>query len=505
MSTFGGFTQKQMELIARDMGFDGPMDKFNEFLAASPDKASLLSRYTDKAKSLVEKPLEMAKGGMVYKSDKTKNKLWKDKQREILARKVSSTPENISTKNYPNNDEITKTLINDPGKLATKAETSNIKLEKNQLINSKNSQVKTPEEVKATDVGKTATADNVTQPKTVTEDATLIGKDVDKVIDETKAAQGTVSENAQAKAAQAQPSENATVLGQLNKILSTFDGENLPPWAAGAQRMVNSVMNSRGIGASSIAASASTQALMESTLQIAVQDAATYSAFEMKNLDNRQQAALQNAQSFLQMDLANLENEQQTTLFKTQTKVQTMLSDQAADNAMKQFNATSKNQANQFFASLKSQISQFNATQINGMKQFKASQADTISMFNAQMKSQTDQFNAENRLIIDQANAKWRQTITTTNNAEANENNRLNAQQLTGLTTAAYNNLWQRERDLMSFAFTASENAENRAMQVVLQKIAGKTAKKVAAMGKPDEGNPFAEAAGGFVSKLVFG
>ena len=33
MSTFGGFTQKQMELIARDMGFDGPMNKFNEFLS----------------------------------------------------------------------------------------------------------------------------------------------------------------------------------------------------------------------------------------------------------------------------------------------------------------------------------------------------------------------------------------------------------------------------------------------------------------------------------------
>ena len=72
------------------------------------------------------------------------------------------------------------------------------------------------------------------------------------------------------------------------------------------------------------------------------------------------------------MDLANLENEQATTLFKSQAQIQALFTDQAADNAAKQFNATSQNQTDQFFASLKTQVSQFNASQQNAVKQFNA-------------------------------------------------------------------------------------------------------------------------------------
>jgi len=39
--------------------------------------------------------------------------------------------------------------------------------------------------------------------------------------------------------------------------------------------------------------------------------------------------------------------------------------------------------------------------------------------------------------------------------------------------TLSIDQIWQRERDLMSFAFTASESAADRAVQVAIQKLSG--------------------------------
>ena len=91
------------------------------------------------------------------------------------------------------------------------------------------------------------------------------------------------------------------------------------------------------------------------------------------------------------------------------------------------------------------------------------------------------------------------QTISTNNNVQANENNRLNAQLATGMTSQAYANLWQKERDIMSYVFTASENAAERANQLLLQKMTGNAYKDA----QRDQQN-FAlfEAAGSFVSKI---
>ena len=50
-------------------------------------------------------------------------------------------------------------------------------------------------------------------------------------------------------------------------------------------------------------------------------------------------------------------------MFKAQEQVNAILSDTAAANAAKQFNATSQNQTDQFFASMATQVSQFNTEQ----------------------------------------------------------------------------------------------------------------------------------------------
>lgn len=62
-------------------------------------------------------------------------------------------------------------------------------------------------------------------------------------------------------------------------------------------------MQQRGIGASSMAAAALTQALMESGIPIATADANSYAKIQLQNLNNRQETALKNAQSTLRWTL----------------------------------------------------------------------------------------------------------------------------------------------------------------------------------------------------------
>lgn len=197
-------------------------------------------------------------------------------------------------------------------------------------------------------------------------------------------------------------------------------------------------------------------------------DAAAMSNLDMTNLNNRQQAQVQNAQNLLQMDLTNLSNEQQTSIFASQSIINSMLSDQAAENAAEQFNAASENQVTQFFADLEANIARFNADQSNAMAQFNAGEENANERFNTQLEAARDQFNAANGLIIAQANAKWRQTITLTDTEAQNEANREEAATANAMTAKALDDLWQRERDIMAFAFSASENKANREVDLLL-------------------------------------
>ena len=227
---------------------------------------------------------------------------------------------------------------------------------------------------------------------------------------------------------------------------------------------------------------ANTMALQNLTNQQAMvmAEAAALSQMDISNLNNRQQAAVQNAQNFLQVDMANLSNAQQTALFKQQSLVNSILSDQAAANAAQQFNATSENQTNQFFANLAASVNQFNAAQINAMKQFNADEVNTLLEFNAGLQDVRERFNAQNYLAVAQANAQWRQNLATINTAAANESNMEYTRTVNGLTMTALDEIWQRERDILSMAFQMSENNANRANAVVLEKLAAEAARDAA-------------------------
>lgn len=197
-------------------------------------------------------------------------------------------------------------------------------------------------------------------------------------------------------------------------------------------------------------------------------EAAALSNLEVQNLNNRQQAAVQNAQNFLQMEMQNLSNQQQTSLFKAQQSIQALFTDQAAVNAAAQFNASSENQVNMFFAELQAQTSQFNASQTNAIRQFNAGQTNAVAMFNAEAKNQREMFNASQALTVAQANAQWRNTAAIANAQIQADMNMQAAKTQAALSMAALDQIWQRERDIMSYAFTAKESALDRELQLVL-------------------------------------
>ena len=226
-----------------------------------------------------------------------------------------------------------------------------------------------------------------------------------------------------------------------------------------------------------------------------IADASILSQLDLTNLNNRQQSAVQNAQSFLAMDMSNLDNAQQMTLLKAQELSQSILSDTAAINAARQFNAASENQTNQFFESLSAQVEQFNAEQINAINRFNAGETNALEQFNVSQNNAREQFNAQNHLIIAQANAAWAQAITTAANAAANQANRDAAIAANNLTSTAYNNAIQRERDLLAWAWQSGENQGDRDRHLAVAQIEA----------NGESQTLLENAAGSFVGEIVSG
>ena len=243
--------------------------------------------------------------------------------------------------------------------------------------------------------------------------------------------------------------------------MQQFEGGQIPAFAAGAIRTAEQRLAARGLGASSMAGAAITQAAMEASTPIAAADAETYRRMSELNLNNRQQAEVLNSQMTLQMDMANLSNEQQARVANTQNKIQSLFTDQAATNSSRQFNAQSEQQNDQFFANLFNQTAQFNAAQTNAISQFNAGQTNAVSQFNSELANQRDLFNTKNSLLIDQANAVYRRQINTANTALQNAENEFNVSNLFNISQVAQSNLLQQHRDELNFARVNALNEDD--------------------------------------------
>jgi hypothetical protein len=620
------FTEKQREIVARKMGYEGPMNMFETYLKSSPAEEQ---KYVTIGKKFMARGgvvKKFAVGGSVGDVNQTVSSLL---PQEVSAGKTTVDPK-TGMPMQPKAAQVEPAL-----QTVGTGETISTQLAPT-----------TATTATATTAAPAATATAPTPTQAATYQAATATPDVAKVIADTEAAKGAVSKQAQVTAAQAVPTATAvgdltaaqgtaaqvtgaptrvlgagelvsgagvdqakvdatlaqnvaaqgtvtdemTVQGQLNKLTTDFDAGNPPAWAAASMRSATAQLAARGLGASSLAGQAIIQATLEAATPIAAADAKVFETMgltnlsnrqamamataqqraqflgqefdqtfqtkvinaakvadvanmnftaqqqialenarlaqtmdlanlnnrqalvmaeaaqianlETANLNNRQQAAVVNAQSFLQMDMSNLANEQQTELFKSQQNIQSLLTDQAAINASKQFNASSQTQTDQFFANLTTQVKQFNATQSNAMTQFNTDQANTISKFNAEVQNQREQFNAQNRLVIDQSNAQWRREISTANTAAINVANQFNATKAMEVTMTEYNNMWQQFRDEIEYSWKSAESAADRVNKLATTEIAANATVMAATIEKDAA---VATAIGGSVAKIVGG
>lgn len=283
---------------------------------------------------------------------------------------------------------------------------------------------------------------------------------------------------------------NMTVQGQYTKLMQGFDNGGVPTWASGAIKVANQRLAARGLSASTMAGEAVSSAVMQAAMPIAAQDAQVFKDLKLAvldkkaqgaflragfiaqldtaNLNNRQQAAVMNAQSFLAMDMKNLDNRQQTAIVNTQARLQALMSDQAAINSARQFNAASTNQVNQFYAGLSAETDRFNTSQVNAMRQFNAGETNAMSRFNSEQDARRTEFNTRNAVIIDQANTQYLRGISTQNNAMINQANMVNSQNLVNISNTAMANEIQLWRDGASYIFQAHENELDRTTQLAI-------------------------------------
>ena len=315
------------------------------------------------------------------------------------------------------------------------------------------------------------------------------------------AATGTVTQPM--TAATGAITSDATVKGQLAGLQQEVEtalasGNPLPVWARGAAKATEAAMANRGLSASSMAAEALAEGIMNSAIPIAKADADTYKQMIFQNLSNNQQAAITNAQAYLKMDLSNLSNQQQANLQNINTRQTFLLSDQAAANAAFQFNAQSQNQVNQFYDKLSTQVADQNAARLDAMNKFaeaeknkvaalnaqntiavneaNAKREATINQYNATLANQREQFNVTNQREIDQSNVVWRRAINTANTAAVNAANQTNAQNLLNISNWALSSAWQQWRDEASWVNTSSQNAANRNHNLAMAALERSTA-----------------------------
>lgn len=280
---------------------------------------------------------------------------------------------------------------------------------------------------------------------------------------DTKAADAVADKTAQSYAT-ADPTKKATVQGQLEGLMTQFEGGKTPAWAAGAIRAANDAMAARGLSSSSLAGQAILQAAMESAVPIAQADAQTYATFELQNLSNKQQATIlaaeqraqflgqkfdqdfqtkvlnaatiteianKNYDASVQIALENARLAQSVDLANLDAKNAKILSDAAAMTQIQSQNLSNAQQAALQNAQSFLQMDLSNADRQQQTQLFKAqervnaimsdtAQENAARQFNATSENQTKQFMASLQSQIEQFNAGQKNAMTQFNVSEKN-------------------------------------------------------------------------------------
>ena len=547
---FGGFKPEAEKRIAQSLGYMGNMANFNQFLEENPDKKEQMDKYTSTA-------IKMAEGGAVQLAD----------PRVLIQQFIPQQP------SFEGQDitQVQASLAKTP-RLPTGATVVPVgtQLTAGQLMSPYSGQVEGTYAL-PTALGATQQAMPVDQTQTSLMSPFQAAGAIGTVADQTQAQQlGQVSQIAAAQnvgtsvanveaaqgteilmdnpvqrqiqegelisgvanaetaakfneeidAATATPSKQATVQGQLEGLLSQFEGGATPTWASGAMRAATNAMISRGLGASSIAGQAIVQAAMESALPIAQMDAQVTAQFERQNLSNRQQRAILAAQQRAQflgqefdqgfqsrvansarigdianqnftaeqqvalensriantMNLTNLSNSQARVMAEAAALANMDMANlnnrqQAAVQNAQNFlqadltNLSNKQSTELFKAQQRIQSLLTDQAALNAAEQFNATSQNQTDQFFANMQNQTAQFNAAQANAQAQFNAGQVNVIERFNAEINNQRDQFNAQNR--LIIDQGNAQWRRQ------IATADTAAVNRANEINAQSLLG--------------------------------
>ena len=551
MQQFNGFKPNAMQRIANSLGYTGDMGGFQDYLDQNPDKQ-------DKMNNFIQSAQQMAKGGMAkkYATGGTVEETQDTGVMQPL--QTSGQPAAIG-------DETVARAFQPALPYGGMTQPVGIVEQPDQLISTDSGQVTGTVAATATKAEATPAA-GVTATPAATVAPTMVTDQAKEALADVKAVEGEVSQQAQTEAAQqtttsvsdlqaaqgtavmmtnpvqreiqqgelisgaadaakaatfteqvqaaeATPSKQATVQGQLEGLMEQFEGGQTPAWAAGAMRNAMAVMAARGLGASSLAGQAAVQAAMESALPIAQADANTLASFEMKNLSNRQeramlaaqqraafigqefdqafqarvanaakisdvanmnftaeqQVALENARAANTVNLANLSNKQAMVMAEAAALSQLDMANlnnrqqAAVQNAqnflqMDMANLSNQQQAEMFKAQAVQSALFTDQAARNAAAQFNASSENQTNQFFANLAQQNSQFNSSQRNAMAQFNAGEENVIGRFNAELANQRDQFNAQNR--LVIDQSNAVWRRE------IATADSAAINRANEI---------------------------------------
>ena len=549
MAVFRGFKPQGMQKIAQQMGYKGSMQNFDNYLQQNPEKQRQMIVYEQAA-------MQMANGGVVPQTPDPRPLIQQYTPSpqpttaetsigDVSAQRLTQPGVPQGGIAIPMGTSVASPQLipQDTAKLTdprTDVTTATAQTAQSIPPATTQAQTVTPEQV-ATQIGSTLdavetaktdendprakiiaaeqTASSVTNLKGAQGTATLLENPVQRQIQTGELVTGAAdAEKAskfteQIQAATATPTEKATVQGQLALLTQNFDAKNPPAWAAGAIRGVQSIMQQRGLGASSIAGQALVQAAMESALPVAQADASIFAQFENQNLSNRQaramlaaqqraqfigqefdqqfqarvqnasrisdianmnfnadqQIALENSRAVNTMNLNNLSNSQAmvmaeaSALANMDTANLNNRQQSAVQNAqnflqMDMANLSNQQQTELFKAQQRTQAMFTDQAATNASRQFNATSQNQVDQFFANLASQVSQFNATQANAQAQFNAGQENTIERFNAEVNNQRDQFNAQNQ--LVIAQNNAQWRRA------IATADTVAVNRANEL---------------------------------------
>ena len=612
------FTAKQKEIVARKLGYDGPMQGFDDFLNSSPALGMKYAALSDKFAT------RMAKGGVVRKkfqeggavppaeetaylqsklqqlksdpaaAQQAKDIGWSGETTDDLKNFLASrnlTPEQ-HFKLFGTKEGLTYQGI---GNVTTAASTAATKDASGApMIPGATSvtaeQTATPTPIATTTAGTTQAAGvtnvaapaTVAAPKPIAAPVAVAAKSADAVkagMTNLEAEQGTVSEASKVVAAEQEPTttaiadieaaqgvagtvqnaptrtvqegemvsgsavdmaraeetmaktqaaqgtvtEEMTVQGQLNKMLTGFDAGAPPPWAAASMRTATAQMAARGLGASSLAGQAIIQAALEAATPIAAADAKVFETMGLQNLSNRQQIAvltgqqratflgqefdqafqtrvlnaakvsdianknfdsqtqiaIENARLTNSMDIANLSARNAVVLAKAaqianlETTNLNNRQQAAVENAKAFLTMDVKNLDN------RQQTALFKAQELNDALVSDAGFANAVSITNAQNKLEADKISASLALSAAQFNAAERNKVAMANANAANEMTKFNAQEANN--RAEFNSRMAAEINVANAKILADVSTANTAAVNAANAVTAKNATELSA------------------------